>query len=150
MRLSKKTEYALRALIFAARFPAGTTLQTRDLAEKNGIPKKFLELILLELKNAGILSSRRGVGGGYFLARPPETIRTVEVLEVFEEPIVAVEPKKRSGKTIPEDVSPALTRLSAEASGAAAEVLSRWTLQDLVREEDEAMERRRGDTMYFI
>ena len=63
---------------------------------------------------------------------------------------MAVEPKKRSGKTIPEDVSPALTRLSAEASGAAAEVLSRWTLQDLVREEDEAMERRRGDTMYFI
>ena len=150
MRLSKKTEYALRALIFAARFPAGTTLQTRDLAEKNGIPKKFLELILLELKNAGILSSRRGIGGGYFLARPPETIRTVEILEIFEEPIVAVEPKKSSGKTIPEEVSPALTRLFAEASGAAAAVLSRWTLQDLVREEDEAMERRRGDTMYFI
>ena len=150
MRLSKKTEYALRALIFAARFPAGTNLQTRDLAEKNKIPKKFLELILLELKNAGILSSRRGIGGGYFLARPPETIRTVEVLEIFEEPIVAVEPKKGSGKTAPEEVSPALTRLFAEASGAAAAVLSRWTLQDLVREEDEAMERRRGNMMYFI
>ncbi|MBE0569498.1 MAG: Rrf2 family transcriptional regulator [Deltaproteobacteria bacterium] len=150
MRLSKKTEYALRALIFAARFPVGTTFQTRELAEKNGIPKKFLELILLELKNAGILSSRRGVGGGYFLARQPETVRTVEILEVFEEPILAVEPKKGSGKTVPEEATPALTRLFAEASGAAAAVLSRWTLQDLVREEDEAMEKRRGNTMYFI
>ena len=64
MRLSKKTEYALRALIYADRFPEGTTFQIRDLAEKNGIPKKFLELILLELKNAGMLSSRRGVGAG--------------------------------------------------------------------------------------
>ena len=64
MHLSKKTEYAFRALIYAARFPEGTTFQIRDLAEKNGIPKKFLELILLELKNAGMLSSRRGVGGG--------------------------------------------------------------------------------------
>ncbi len=42
MRLSKKTEYALRALMYAARFPEGTTFQIRDLAEKNGIPKKFL------------------------------------------------------------------------------------------------------------
>ena len=62
MRFSKKTEYALRALMYAARFPEGTSFQIRDLAEKNGIPKKFLELILLELKNAGVLTSRRGVG----------------------------------------------------------------------------------------
>ena len=99
MRLSKKTEYALRALIYSARFPEGTTFQIRELAEKNGIPKKFLELILLDLKNAGILSSRRGVGGGYLLARHPETIRTVEIVEVFEGPIVPMEPKKDSGKT---------------------------------------------------
>jgi len=72
MRLSKKTEYALRALIYAARSPEGTSFQIRDLAEKNGIPKKFLELILLELKNAGVLTSRRGVGGGYLLARRPD------------------------------------------------------------------------------
>src|SRR5512139_949035 len=133
MRLSKKTEYALRALIYAARFPAGTTFQIRDLAEKNGIPKKFLELILLELKNAGLLESRRGVGGGYILARRPERIRAMEIMEVFEGPIVAVEPKKGSGKTIGDETSPAVARLVTEASGAAAAVLSRWTLGDLVR-----------------
>jgi len=150
MRLSKKTEYAFRALIYAARFPEGTTFQIRDLAEKNGIPKKFLELILLELKNAGILSSRRGVGGGYLLARRPETIRTVSIVEVFEGPVVAVEPEKgpaRAGRT---ESSPAVARLVSEASVAMAAVLSRWTLSDLVREEDDAVERRRRNVMYFI
>src|SRR3990172_7311447 len=121
MHLSKKTEYAFRALIYAAGFPEGTTFQIRDLAEKNGIPKKFLELILLELKNAGMLSSRRGVGGGYLLAQRPDSIR-----------------------------SPRIVGLVEEASAAAAAVFSRWTLADLVREEDDASQRRRRNVMYFI
>src|SRR4030067_798491 len=87
MRLSKKTEYALRALIYAARHPEGTTFQIKELAVRNGIPKKFLELILLELKNAGIVVSRRGVGGGYLLALRPEAIRSSEILEAAEGPI---------------------------------------------------------------
>src|SRR4030043_444940 len=87
MRLSKKAEYGLRALISAPRFPEGTSFQIKDLAEKNGIPKKFLELILLELKNAGILRSRRGVGGGYLLERRPETIRSSEIIRAIEGPL---------------------------------------------------------------
>jgi len=150
MRLSKKTEYAFRALVYAARFPEGTTFQIRDLAERNGIPKKFLELILLELKNAGVLSSRRGVGGGYLLARRPETIRAVEIVEVFEGPVAAVAGGKGAGKADREKILPAVARLVEEASGAMAAVLSRWTLADLVREEDEAEERRRRNVMYFI
>jgi Rrf2 family protein len=147
MRLSKKTEYALRALIYAARYPEGTTFQIRDLAEKNGIPKKFLELILLELKNAGLLESRRGVGGGYLLARRPETIRAEEIVEAFEGPVSAAETPRGAGRGEP---SPAVARLVAEASGAMGAVFSRWTLADLVREEDEAAERRRRNVMYFI
>jgi Rrf2 family cysteine metabolism transcriptional repressor len=150
MRMSKKIEYALRALIHAARFPEGTTFQIRDLAEKNGIPKKFLELILLELKKTGILSSRRGVGGGYLLARRPETIRAVEIIEVFEGSLTSDGGKGASGKSAGREPSPALARMSDEASRAAAEVLSRWTLSDLAREEDEAAERRRRNVMYFI
>ena len=148
MRLSKKTEYALRALMYAARFPEGTTFQIRDLAEKNGIPKKFLELILLELKNAGMLSSRRGVGGGYLLARRPDSIRSSEIVEVFEGPMTGGERKKTPGKE--KGASPAVSRLVEEAAGAAAAVFSRWTLNDLVREEDEAAQRRRSNVMYFI
>lgn len=150
MRLSKKTEYALRALIYAARFPEGTTFQIRDLAEKNGIPKKFLELILLELKNAGMLSSRRGVGGGYLLARRPDSIRSTEIVEVFEGPMAGRGWKKVRGKKEEKDASTAVSRLVEEVSEAATAVFSRWTLADLVREEDEATERRRRNVMYFI
>jgi Rrf2 family protein len=150
MRLSKKTEYALRALMYAARFPEGTTFQIRDLAEKNAIPKKFLELILLEMKNAGMLSSRRGVGGGYLLARRPDSIRSAEIIEVFEGPMGGHELKKVSGRKEEKDASPAVSRLVEEASAASAAVFSRWTLADLVREEDEAAERRRRNVMYVI
>src|SRR5512134_1398994 len=108
MRLSKKTEYALRALIYAARFPGGTTFQIRDLAEKNGIPKKFLELILLELKNVGLLESRRGVGGGYLLARRPETIRAAEIVEAFEGPVAATGPEKGARRAGRGEPSPAV------------------------------------------
>ena len=150
MRLSKKTEYALRALMYAARFPEGTTFQIRDLAEKNGIPKKFLELILLELKNAGMLSSRRGVGGGYLLARRPDSIRADRIIEVFEGPLTARGRKQDAGEGGEEDASPAVSRLVEEASAAAAAVFSRSTLADLVREEDDATQRRRSNVMYFI
>lgn len=150
MHLSKKTEYAFRALIYAARFPEGTTFQIRDLAEKNGIPKKFLELILLELKNAGMLSSRRGVGGGYLLAQRPDSIRSTRIVELFEGPLKAREPKKDAGEAGEEEISPAVSRLVEEASAAAAAVFARWTLADLVREEDDAAQRRRRNVMYFI
>lgn len=150
MRLSKKTEYAFRALIYAARFPEGTTFQIRDLAEKNGIPKKFLELILLELKNAGMLSSRRGVGGGYLLAQRPDSIRSTRIIEVFEGPMTARERKKDAGEAAEGEASPAVSRLVEEASAAAAAVFSRWTLADLVREADDAAQRKRRNVMYFI
>ena len=150
MRLSKKTEYALRALMYAARSPEGTSFQIRDLAEKNGIPKKFLELILLELKNAGVLTSRRGVGGGYLLARRPDSIRSSEIVEVFEGPMAARDRLKGPGKPETEGSSPAVSRLVEEASVAAAAVFWRSTLADLVREEDEATQRRRSNMMYFI
>lgn len=150
MRLSKKTEYALRALIYAARFPQGTTFQIRELAEKNGIPKKFLELILLELKNAGIVRSRRGVGGGYLLARRPEAIRSSEVIRTIEGPAASEERQKEAAKGGGETGSFAVTRLVRETADAIGTVLDRWTLADLAREEEAAEERKRRNVMYFI
>jgi Rrf2 family protein len=150
MRLSKKAEYGLRALIYAARFPEGTTFQIKDLAEKNGIPKKFLELILLELKNAGILRSRRGVGGGYLLERRPETIRSSEIIRAIEGPVMQTGEPKGKGEPGKEGVSPAVSRLVKETSEAIESVLDRWTLADLAREEQDAAERKRRNVMYFI
>src|SRR5512134_2555959 len=150
MRLSKKSEYGLRALMYAARFPEGTTFQIRDLAEKNGIPKKFLELILLELKNAGILRSRRGVGGGYLLGRRPESIRSSEILRAIEGPVAQRRGRNEPGSVGDEEASPAVARLVRETSDAIEAVLDRWTLADLAREEQEAVERKRRNVMYFI
>lgn len=150
MRLSKKAEYGLRALIYAARFPEGTTFQIKDLAEKNNIPKKFLELILLELKNAGILRSRRGVGGGYLLGRRPDAIRSSEILRAVEGPVSPAGSGKENRDAEEEEASPAVSRLVKEASEAIESVLDRWTLADLAREEQEAAERKRRHVMYFI
>ncbi len=150
MRLSKKAEYGLRALIYTARFPEGTSFQIKDLAEKNGIPKKFLELILLELKNAGILRSRRGVGGGYLLGRRPETIRSSEIIRAIEGPLANGAAGKEGSKISGEQGSPAVARLVKETSEAIESVLDRWTLADLSREEQEATERKQRHVMYFI
>lgn len=150
MRLSKKSEYALRALIYAAGFPDGTTFQIKDLATKNDIPKKFLELILLELKNAGILTSRRGVGGGYILARRPDAIRSSEIIQAIEGPLLVPREQKGGGKAGADETSHAVHLLVREASEAVESVLSRWTLADLAREEKDAAERKRRNVMYFI
>ena len=150
MRLSKKSEYALRALIYAAGFPEGTTFQIKDLAAKNDIPKKFLELNLLELKNAVILTSRRGVGGGYILARRPDAVRSSEIIEAIEGPLLAPREPKGGAKAGAEEASHAVHLLVREASEAVQAVLARWTLADLAREETEAVERKRRNVMYFI
>lgn len=150
MRLSKKSEYGLRALIYVSRFPEGTSFQIKDIAGKNNIPKKFLELILLELKNGGILQSRRGVGGGYLLARRPETIRASDVIRIIEGPVSPLGGPKIPGKQPPGAASCAVDRLVEETAGAIESVLDRWTLADLAREEHDAEERKRRNVMYFI
>lgn len=58
-----------------------------DLAERDGIPKKFLEIILLDLRNAGMLASRKGKGGGYFLAKPPQNIAVGQIVRLMDGPL---------------------------------------------------------------
>ncbi|HSM00005.1 MAG TPA: Rrf2 family transcriptional regulator, partial [Candidatus Limnocylindria bacterium] len=128
-----------------------TTFQIKELADRNGIPKKFLELILLELKNAGIVQSKRGVGGGYLLARRPESVRSTEIIEAIEGPVSPAKAQHGRGRKPPgEGLSPAVARLVRETSEAIESALDRWTLADLAREEQEAAERRQRNLMYFI
>lgn len=72
--LTKKGKYGLKALLHLARLPVQETRQVAEIAEANDIPKKFLDVILGELRNAGFLASRKGKSGGYRLARAPEDI----------------------------------------------------------------------------
>src|SRR5947199_8370203 len=85
--LSNKAKYALRALFaLSKKYDQGPVLIS-DLAAEEDIPKKFLEVILLELKNQGILQSKKGKGGGYFLRKPPEKITLGQVIRVFDGPL---------------------------------------------------------------
>lgn len=85
--LSKKAKYGLKALLVLARHDDREPVLISDIAEEEAIPKKFLELILLELKNNGILHSKKGKGGGYFLAKNPTEISLGSVLRMLDGPI---------------------------------------------------------------
>lgn len=85
--LSQKSKYALRALlVLAGEYGQGPVLIS-DIAQRESLPHKFLEIILLELRNHGILASKKGKGGGYFLTRRPEQVHLGEVLRVVEGPL---------------------------------------------------------------
>jgi Rrf2 family protein len=78
--LSKKCQYALHALIYLANLDQATSVTIGEVAKEKSIPKKFLEAILLELKNAGILGSKKGKTGGYYLIRKPDQVPIIEVI----------------------------------------------------------------------
>src|SRR5260370_40129642 len=85
--LAQKSRYALRALVVLAKEYGQGPVLISDIAHREALPQKFLELILLELRNHGILGSKKGKGGGYFLARRPELVHLGEVLRVLEGPL---------------------------------------------------------------
>lgn len=84
MKLSKKAEYAMRALLAMARAPETSTFAIQDIAVNEKIPLKFLEQILLTLKNGGLLRSKRGVGGGYQFLKAPARITLGEVVTLID------------------------------------------------------------------
>jgi Rrf2 family protein len=85
--LSRKTKYALRALLLLAREHGRGPILIANLAQQESIPKKFLESILLDLKRQGILQSRKGRGGGYHLARAPKAIYLGQVIRTLDGPL---------------------------------------------------------------
>ena len=87
--LSKKCKYAIHALVHMAKEPEEKFL-IKDISETCNIPKKFLEAILLDLKRAGVLGSKQGKGGGYFLRRRPEEVDLAEVVRLFDGAIALV------------------------------------------------------------
>ena len=90
MKVSTRGDYASRALLsLALHGDAQSPTSVRDIAERTGLPQPYLEQILLALKGAGLVRSKRGVGGGYVLARPPEEITLGQIVSAVDGPIVA-------------------------------------------------------------
>ncbi len=88
--MSKKCKYAIKALGRLGRNYGKDCLFTKDIAQKENIPKKFLEQILLELKHAHMVNSKRGVGGGYYLLKNPKDISVADVYRLFDGAIALV------------------------------------------------------------
>ena len=88
--LSRKSKYGLKALLVLAQEAGRGPVLISELADREAIPKKFLEAILLELKRHGVVQSKKGKGGGYFLRRKPAEITFGEVIRVLDGPLAAV------------------------------------------------------------
>jgi len=88
--LSKKTKYAIKALVILGKNADKPPMQIQKIAEEERIPKKFLEQILLDLRNAGYLYSKKGAGGGYSLNKDPKEIFLVHILRITGGPIAMV------------------------------------------------------------
>lgn len=90
MKLSKKSEYGLRALLELTLAYGKTSLQRHDIADRQHIPVEFLEQILLALKRAGLLASQRGMKGGYQLIKRPEEVTVGQVVRILDGPLAPI------------------------------------------------------------
>ena len=88
--LSKKAKYGLKAAIYLADQSPGILVSVQEIADAQHISKKFLDAILLELRNAGILRSKKGPGGGYSLSRPASDIRIGQVIRTLDGPLAPI------------------------------------------------------------
>jgi len=144
MRISKRGEYGLRAMIILAT-PAGDgsqpVVQIREISEREHIPGKFLEQILLALKNAGHLQSKMGVGGGYYLARSARDISLGQIVRVLDGPLAPIRCVSQMAYEpcgCPDEETCALRLVMGDVRNAIAEILDGTSLEDAVRRQNAA------------
>ena len=135
--LSQKAKYALRALLMLAERPAGESLLIAEIAARQNLPKKFLELILLDLKHHGVLHSRRGKNGGYALARAPSEVTFGEVVRIVDGPLASVlcasQTAYRRCDDCRDEATCAVRKVFRRVRDATAAILDNHTLADAVR-----------------
>jgi Rrf2 family protein len=133
MKISQKGLYALQALMMLARRYNHGAIRIRDIAYEESLPEKFLELILLELKNSRIVDSVRGAKGGYQLRRPPTQIRLSEIIRLIDGPLAPFGDAEQLRSLIDRDVEHrALYQVFLDVRDAAAKILEHTTLADIV------------------
>lgn len=131
MRISAKGEYAIKAMLDLAMHRGGALVPIQEIAARQAIPQRYLEQVLLSLKRAGLLTSKRGSTGGYHLTEPPDEVTVGAILRAVEGGSAPFEGKpqgRRNGGGGDHD----LGELWAEIAGAVAGVVDRWTLGDLL------------------
>lgn len=148
-QLSKRTQYCLRALYALARHHGHGPLLIAQMAEEEAIPRKFLEQILLSLKASGLVESRRGKGGGYALAHPPDQITLANVIRIVEGPIAplpcASETRFRKCDECV-DIETCGTRIvMREVRDAMVRILDATTLASVCQRVDQAREKQHAE-----
>ena len=151
--ISKKTKYSLQALILLARKYGEGPILIATLSADEQIPIKFLEAILLDLKNSGLVDSKRGRGGGYQLSRPPAEITVGSIIRLMEGPLAplpcASETAYRACDECPDPDVCGTRLVMRQVRDAIAGILDGTTLQDVVQKVDSARQSTRAP-MYYI
>ncbi|MBZ5546925.1 MAG: Rrf2 family transcriptional regulator [Acidobacteriia bacterium] len=133
MKISQKGLYALQAMMTLGRQYGSETVKIRDIASDSDLPEKFLELILLELKNARILESVRGAKGGYRLRRPPSEIRLSEIIRLLDGPLAPFADAEHLRSLIATDPDHrSLYQVFLDVRDAAAKILESTTVADII------------------
>lgn len=142
MRLSKRGEYGLRAMIDLASWNHGNAVvQIKDIAEREQMPPKFLEQILLTLKNAGLVHSKMGIGGGYYLAKPADKITLGQIIRTLDGPLAPVRCVSQMAYEscgCPDERTCGLRLVMSDVRNAIAAILDGTTLADVVQRTEAA------------
>jgi Rrf2 family protein len=137
MILSKKTRYAIVALTRLAREYGGGPIQIKEIAESEKIPQSFLENILLDLRKMGILGSKLGKSGGYFLLKKPEEVNLAEIVRHFEGTIALMycvsEKAYQPCEFCKDESSCGIRKVFKEIRDTSYDILNRTTLETLTR-----------------
>ncbi len=139
--LSRKAKYGLRSLIYLAQEQGKGPIQIREISESLGISRKFLEAILLELRNVGILQSRQGKEGGYYLERSPDTISIGYIVRMFDGPLASVPCVSQTAYARCDDCTEerlcSIRWVMKEVRDASAQILDQATLDQLVKKAED-------------
>lgn len=150
--LSKRTQYALKAMVALAKFEAGVPVMIATLAEQERIPKKFLELILLDLKNLGVVQSKQGKQGGYYLSRKSEAIQLGYIIRGIEGPLALLPCVSQSAyercNDCPDERTCGLRLVMKEVRDATAKILDHTSLTNVLDRIEK--EKTKSEVMFHI
>ena len=140
MRLSKRGEYGLRAMVTLAETAfqgdSPVMMQIKEISQREQISSKFLEQILLTLKNAGLLHSKMGVGGGYYLARPASEITLGQIFRVLDGPVAPIKCVSQMAYEscgCPDEETCGLRLVMSDVRNAVADILDNTSLADVTK-----------------
>jgi len=150
MKITKKGEYAMRALVDLALNYKKDLRQIQDIVREEDIPERFLEQILLVLKNAGFVQSKRGVSGGYFLNKPPDEISLGDVIRLIDGPLAPLGCVSTEHVDCPREITCGIRSVMLDVTNATAEILNRVTLADVCNRTKGMKKRRAQTSMYYI